>query len=102
MALNVNDTKFLDIAEIICEEGLSGIDKAVQIIINGAILIERDRHLKAERYERTPERVSYANGFKPKQLKIRELENYNYPSLKPVMANSTHHFLSRVYAQSVL
>ena len=71
MALNINDTKFLDIAEIICEEGLSGIDKAVQIIINGAMLIERDRHLKAQRYERTPERVSYANGFKPKQLKIR-------------------------------
>ena len=71
MALNVNDTKFLDIAEIICEEGLSGIDKAVQVIINGAMLIERDRHLKAERYERTPERVSYANGFKPKQLKTR-------------------------------
>ena len=35
MALNINDTKFLDIAEIICEEGLSGIDKAVQIIIHG-------------------------------------------------------------------
>jgi hypothetical protein len=53
MALNFNDTKFLEIAEIICEEGLSGLDKAVQIIIN-----------------------------------------------KPVMVNSNHHFLSRVYAQS--
>ena len=71
MALNINDTKFLEIAEIICEEGLSGLDKAVQIIINQAMLIERDRHLKAERYERTPERVGYANGFKPKQLKTR-------------------------------
>ena len=71
MALNVDDTKFLEIAEIICEEGLSGLDKAVQMIINQAMLIERDRHLKAERYERTPERVSYANGFKPKQLKTR-------------------------------
>ncbi len=50
-------------------EGLSGLDKAVQIIINQAMLIERDRHLKAERYERTPERTGYANGFKPKQLK---------------------------------
>ncbi len=53
------------IAEIICEEGLSGLDKAVQIIINQAMLIERDR------YERTPERTGYANGFKPKQLKTR-------------------------------
>jgi len=39
MALNVNDTKFLEIAEIICEEGLGGLDKAVQIIINQAMLI---------------------------------------------------------------
>lgn len=35
------------------------------------MLIERDRHLKAERYERTPERTSYAKCFKPKQLKTR-------------------------------
>ena len=35
------------------------------------MLIERDRYLKAERYERTPERTSYANGFKPKQFKTR-------------------------------
>ena len=48
MALNINDTKFLEIAEIICEEGLSGLDKAVQIIINQAMLIERDHHLKKE------------------------------------------------------
>jgi putative transposase len=33
---------------------LSGLDKAVQIIINQAMLIERDRHLRADRYERTP------------------------------------------------
>ena len=37
MALNVNDTKFLDNAEIICEEGLSGIDKAVQIISGSSV-----------------------------------------------------------------
>lgn len=71
MALNTNDNKFLEVAEIICEEGLSGLDKAVQIMINQAMLIERDRYLKAERYERSPERTGYANGFKPKQLKTR-------------------------------
>ena len=71
MALNVNDTKFLEIAEIIYKEGLSGLDKAVQIIINQAMLIERDRHLKVDRYERTLERTGYANRFKPKQLKTR-------------------------------
>ena len=48
MALNVNDNKFLEIAEIISDESLSGWDLAVQIIINQAMQIERDRHLKAE------------------------------------------------------
>ena len=71
MALYINDTKFSEIAEIICEEGLSGLDKAVQIIMNQAMLIERDRHIKAERYESRPERTSYGNGFKHKQLKTR-------------------------------
>jgi putative transposase len=50
---------------------LKGLDKAVQIIINQAILIEQDRHLKADRYERTPGRTGYANGFKSKLLKAR-------------------------------
>jgi len=42
-------------AEIINEDGLSGLDKVM--------LIERDRYLKAERYERTTERTGHANGF---------------------------------------
>ena len=40
--------------EIISEEGFSGLNKAVQIIINQAMLIERDRHLKAAHYAITP------------------------------------------------
>ena len=46
MAFTVDGTKFLEIAEIICESGQSELDKAVQIIIKQAMLIERDRHLK--------------------------------------------------------
>ncbi len=43
------------------------------------MLIERD----AERYERTPERTGYANGFKLKQLKTREGQFYqNFVDLK--------------------
>lgn len=39
--------------------------------INGAMQIERARYLKAEAYERTPERKGYANGFKDRQLNTR-------------------------------
>ena len=58
-------------AEILNEDGLSGLDKVFQMMLNQAMLIERDRYLKAERYERTTERTSHANGFKPKTLKTR-------------------------------
>ena len=33
-----------------------------------AMRLERDRHLGAERYQRSPERRGYANGYKPKTL----------------------------------
>ena len=35
------------------------------------MLFERERYLKAQSYERTEERISYTNRFKPKQLKTR-------------------------------
>ncbi|MDQ2995035.1 MAG: IS256 family transposase [Pseudomonadota bacterium] len=35
------------------------------------MFIERERHLNAEHYERSPDRAGYANGYKPKTLKTR-------------------------------
>ncbi len=71
MAMRINDTKLSDLAEIISENGMDGIGSAVQILINQAMIIERDRHLHAQAYERTESRTGYANGFKPKTLKTR-------------------------------
>jgi transposase-like protein len=44
---------------------------ALRLLLNAAMLIERRRHLKAEPYERTPERTGHANGFKAKTLQTR-------------------------------
>ncbi len=33
-----------------------------------ALQIEREQFLKANHYERTPERQGYANGYKPKRI----------------------------------
>lgn len=71
MAMRINDTKLSDLAEIISENGMDGIGSAIQILINQAMIIERDRHLHAQAYERTDSRTGYANGFKPKTLKTR-------------------------------
>ena len=68
---SINDRGFSTLAEVLSERGLDGLGNAVEILINEAMRIERDRHLNAAAYERTDLRSGYANGFKPKQLKTR-------------------------------
>lgn len=71
MTTVINDTKLLGLAEMISEKGMDGIGSAVQLLINEAMVIERNRHLNAKSYERTESRTGYANGFKPKMLNTR-------------------------------
>ena len=68
---SINDRGFSALAEVLSERGLDGLGNAVEILINEAMRIERDRHLNASAYERTELRSGYANGFKPKRLKTR-------------------------------
>lgn len=53
------------------KRGLEGLGTVVEILINEAMRIERERHLNAGSYELTETRNGYANGFKPRQLKTR-------------------------------
>ncbi len=69
--MKLENTKLLSMAEVLSEKGLAGLGSAVEILINEAMRIERDRHLNATAYERTEERIGYANGYKPKQLNTR-------------------------------
>jgi putative transposase len=71
MAMQAQDSKNLDISELLIEKGLDGLGEVIQKLINETMLIERNRHLNAAHYERTEERNGYANGFKPKQIKSR-------------------------------
>jgi len=71
MAIERNDNRFSSITEVLFEKGLDGLGSAVEILINEAMRIERDKHLNAKSYERTDLRSGYANGFKPKQLSTR-------------------------------
>jgi putative transposase len=45
--------------------------EAFRILLNAAMLLERQQFLNAEPYERTPQRRDYANGFKAKRLQTR-------------------------------
>lgn len=71
MAVRVDDTKISDAVELVAEKGFAGMAEAMQILFNEAMLIERNRYLGVNPYERSEERQDYANGFKPKQLKTR-------------------------------
>jgi len=71
MTIGGNDRGISGLSEVLFERGLEGLGTAVEILINEAMRIERERHLNAGLYERTETRNGYANGFKPKQLKTR-------------------------------
>lgn len=59
------------ILELFANEGLDGMSKAVKILLNAAMLLEREKYLCAAPHERTEERRGYANGFKPKTINSR-------------------------------
>ena len=71
MAYIENDIKGSSIMETIIETGMSGISKVLAELINEAMELERQRHLKVAPYERSKDRQGYANGYKAKSLKSR-------------------------------
>ena len=60
-----------ELLEQIASEGLDFIPELVRILVNAATQIEREQHIGAGYYERSPERRGHANGFKPKTVKTR-------------------------------
>jgi len=57
--------------EEIISNGVEGLESAVSLLINEAMKVERSRSLKAEPWERSKERLGYANGYKPRSLNTR-------------------------------
>lgn len=60
-----------EILEQIAAEGMEAIPELIRILVNEAMRLEREQHLGAGAYERTPTRRGYANGYKPKKMKTR-------------------------------
>ncbi len=57
--------------EAVLEHGLDGLAEAMTMLLNEAMIVERERYLGAAAYERTPRRNGYANGYKPKRQRTR-------------------------------
>ena len=70
MTLNAKSNPHEAIEQIL-SAGLDGLPSAIAILVNEAMIIERNRYLDADPYERTDSRVSYGNGYKPRTLKTR-------------------------------
>jgi putative transposase len=71
MTYQNNNNVLSGIIEVLLKNGLGSLDKVVANFINEAMVVDRNKHLKLEPYERSEERKDYANGFKNKTLKTR-------------------------------
>ena len=60
-----------ELAEALISQGLDALPEVIQILINTAMRIERERHVGAGAYERSPDRKAHANGYKEKTVKTR-------------------------------
>lgn len=61
-----------EIMELLMQTGVSeNMAQCVQLLINEAMKMERSAYLNAQPYQRTPDRMDHANGYKPKTLHTR-------------------------------
>lgn len=56
--------------------------EAIQILMNEAMKIERNRFLGVLPYERNPDREGYANGYKDKTIKTRRSNQFTSATSK--------------------
>lgn len=72
MSMKVRELDSFDLVyNTLAEQGFDGMAQALELILNHGMRIERERYLQAQSYERTNDRISYANGYKPKSVNTR-------------------------------
>jgi transposase-like protein len=67
----IHERRWAAAMNLLVKHGFGGLARAMEILINEAMKIERSAALRAAPYERSPRRLGYANGFKQKPLKTR-------------------------------
>ena len=60
-----------DVLEQLIEGGFAALPDALRVLINTAMLVERQKFIGAEPYQRSAERTAHANGFKDKTIQTR-------------------------------
>ena len=60
-----------ELIDFLASDGFNALPELIRVLLNTAMQAERQRYLKANPYERSPERLGHANDFKPKTVKTR-------------------------------
>jgi putative transposase len=60
-----------EVVQVLAEHGFDGMARAMELLINECMKIERQQALGVGPYQRSEARHGQANGFKPKRLKTR-------------------------------
>jgi putative transposase len=71
MTHQTQTTALDEIMELLAEHGFDGMARAVGVLLNEVMKLERTHVLGAAPYQRSEQRTGYANGFKPKTLHTR-------------------------------
>lgn len=71
MAHPLEDSVMPQLLQLIDEHGLDSMRDVMQTVLNHAMLLEREQALGVAPYQRSPERLGHANGFKPKTVAAR-------------------------------
>ncbi len=71
MTEDPNQTLSDNILLPILNSGMEGLPDAIALLVNQAMIIERQNHIGAAPYQRSEQRNGYANGFKERQLNTR-------------------------------
>jgi transposase-like protein len=66
-----DNTAIGQMLEAVIANGMEGLETAVSILLNEAMKIERSRALGAEPWQRSEQRIGYANGYKARSLNSR-------------------------------
>src|SRR5262249_29365367 len=78
-----NKAMIHEIIEDFARTGISELRRSLENLFNQLMLAEREEHIGASPYERTPERKTYSNGFKDKKLLTRTGElNLKVPQVR--------------------
>ena len=71
MTYNANCTLPSDLMDQLTSNGFEAVPELIRILINAAMQTERQKYLRTDPYERSPERTGHANGYKPKTVRTR-------------------------------